>query len=117
MLAVRSAILVLTMGFLASPVAASHSSCGSSVAEGDAVVAACDLDQSDSMPVLDLLPDTSAFSGLARRTGRLKATLEESDHEFEEADLGPVHAPRGHNPPASVHFTSPPIPAICRLRC
>jgi hypothetical protein len=116
MFAVRSAILVLAMGSLTSPVAASVCSGGASPVR-EAVVAACYRDSSGSTPVMVSLPGTSAFSRLDRRAGRLKAALEESDDEVEEADLGPVHVPEGHRPQRSIHFASRPIPTTCRLRC
>jgi hypothetical protein len=116
MFAVRSAILVLAMGVLSTPVAASPSRCGPSPAR-DAAFAASDRHSSESTPVMLSLQAPSAFSPLVQRTGRLKAALEESDHDFDEADLGPVHLPDSHNPPASIHFASPPMPTTCRLRC
>jgi hypothetical protein len=116
MLAVPSAILVFAMGYLTSPVAGSLPSWGASIAP-DAIVAACSPDSLDSTPAVVSLPGTFAFSRMMRRTGRLKATVEESDDEFEEADLGPTYLPKGHNPPRSIHVASRPIPMSCRLRC
>jgi hypothetical protein len=116
MFAVRSAILVLAIGYFSSPVAASVSFRGSSPAR-DAIVAASHVDPSDSTLVVVSLPGPSAFSRMARRTSRLKAALEESRHDFEEADLGRVYLPKGHSPPPSTRFASPSIPTTCRLRC
>jgi hypothetical protein len=116
MFAVRSAMLVLALGFLAKPSAASASS-GTSSSGRDGTVAACQLDSSITRPDFVPLPDPSTFARLVRRKGHLRAALEETDHELEEADLGPVYIPRGHHSRPPIHFASPPIPTTCRLRC
>ena len=116
MFAVRSAMLALALGFLAEPFAASASS-GTSSSGRDGTAAACQFEKSIAEPVFLSLPDPSTFARLMRRKGRLKAALEETDHELEEADLGPVYVPHGQHPRPRIHFASPPIPTTCRLRC
>ena len=116
MFAVRSAMLALALGFLAEPCAASASS-GTSSSGRDGTVAACQLDSSIARPDFVPLPDPSTFARLVRRKGRLKAALEETDHELDEADLGPVYVPQGQHPRPRIHFASPPIPTTSRRRC
>jgi hypothetical protein len=117
MSAVPSAIFVLAMGFLNSPVATPVSSVGSPPATG-AVVVQCHLDSSSSLSDLISITSSSSLSRVARRKSRLKAVLEEeSDREFEETDLGPVDVPKGHNSARSNHFVRPFLATTCRLRC
>ena len=116
MFAVRSAMLVLALGFLAKPSAASASSGGSSSAT-DGTVAACQVDSSITRPDFVPLPDPSTFADWCRGKSHLKAALEETDHELEEADLGPVYVPKGRHSRPPIHFAPPPIPTTCRLRC
>jgi hypothetical protein len=119
MLAVPSALLLLAMGFLNSPVAASVSSVGDSPATG-AVVVLCHVESSNSLPTETLASITSglSLSRIARRKSRLKALIEEeSDREFEEVDLGPVDVPKRDNSPPSNHFVHPFLATTCRLRC
>jgi hypothetical protein len=117
MFAVPSALLVLAMGFLNSPVAAPVSSVGHSAGTG-AVVVQCHVESWNSLPTLASITSSSSLLRVGRRKSRLKAVLEEeSDREFEEVDLGPVDVPKRDNSPPSNHFVPPVLATTCRLRC
>jgi hypothetical protein len=118
MVAVRSALLVLALGLLTTPSAASASSGGSSSGARDGVAAARQLlDSSIATPVFIPLPDPSSCSRPVRRKAYLKAALEETDRELEEADLGPVYVLHGRHSRPSIPSASPAISTTCRLRC
>ncbi len=116
MFAVRSAFLVLVLGVLAMPCAASASSSRSSSATDD-VLKARQVDSSITSSVIVEFPDSSTISRRMRRKGHLKAALDETDHELEEADLGPVYVPDAHHSRRLVRIASPRILTTCRLRC
>jgi hypothetical protein len=141
MFAVPSALLVLAMGFLNSPVATPVSFAGCPCAAGEIVercqldswsgphfrgakgdfgevVGRCPLDSWSAVSTPVSIAGNSAFSQVGSRNGRLKAALEESDRDLEEEiDLGPVRVPEGHDSPPSNQFAVPVILTTCRLRC
>jgi hypothetical protein len=104
------------MGLFNSPVAAPVSSVGFSRATG-AVVAEHQLQSWNSLPTLVSTAGKSGFSRVARRKGRLKAVLEESDRKYANADLGRVDVTKEHHSPAAEHFAPPLVSTTCRLRC
>jgi hypothetical protein len=115
MFAVRSAMLLLALSLLLSPSMASASIGGSSGADGGAIsfdLKSSTLERDD----FSLTGETSVSRPVFRKV-RLKAVLEESDHELEEADLGPIQVPREHNSHTSIAVSSPFFPRTCRLRC
>jgi hypothetical protein len=115
MFAVRSAMLLLALSLLLLPSTASASIGGSSGADGGAT--SFDLQPSTfERHDLSLAGETSVSRPVFRKV-RLKAVLEESDHELDEADLGPIQVPREHNSYTSSAVSSPYFPRTCRLRC
>jgi hypothetical protein len=115
MFAVRSAMLLLAVILLRSPSAVSASSVGSSGAEGASISRALECSTGE----LDVvsLNDAAGVSRTVFRKLRQRAVLEETDHELEEADLGPIPAPRKLNSHTSIAVSSPFFPKTCRLRC
>jgi hypothetical protein len=115
MFAVRSAMLLIAVSLLFSPSAVSASTVGSSGADGCAIFRAVDF----SMSEVDAasLHGAITVSRMVFRKLRLKAVLEESDHELEEADLGRIPVPRKLNSHTSIAESRPVLPRTCRLRC
>jgi hypothetical protein len=115
MFAVRSAMLLVALNFVLSLSAVS----ASAVCSRGAVDVARNSDHRSSIGVLDIAPlsDTRSFSRVPFRRSRLKAVLEETDHELEEVDLGPIPAPRGPSSHTSIAVSSPFFPRTSRLRC
>jgi hypothetical protein len=116
MFAVRSATLLLALSVLTSPSRVSASSVVSSGA--DAVSVSRAVPSSIGDPGAASLNEAAGLSPMPFRRARLKAVvLEETDHDPDEADLGPINVPRmlsSHRPIAS---SSPFFPKTCRLRC
>jgi hypothetical protein len=141
MFAAPSALVVLAMGFLNSPVAVPVSFAGFPRAAGEVVerwqldpwsgthfrgakgdsgevVERCQLDSWSAISILVSIAGNSAFSQVGSRKGCLKAALEESDRDFEEEiDLGPVRVRDWHDSPRSIRFVPLVILTTCRLRC
>jgi hypothetical protein len=115
MFAVRSAMLLLALSLLLSPSVVSASSVESSGADGRSVSCAGD----SPIGELDVvsLNDAAGVSRTVFRKLRQRAVLEETDHELEEADLGPIPVPRKLNSHTSIAVSSPFFPRTCRLRC
>ena len=66
---------------------------------------------------VDSLNDLASVSRPVFRKLRLKAVLEETNHELEEVDLGPLQLPRKLNSHTSIALSPPFFPRTCRLRC
>jgi hypothetical protein len=116
MFAVRSAILLVALNLLMSPSAVSASSVVTSGADGVSLSRAA----GSWIGELDIAaaPDETNVSRAATRQSRLKAVLEEeTDRELEEADLGPIPAPRQRVSHTSITTSSLFIPRTSRLRC
>lgn len=117
MSAVRSAIVLLALGLLTSPPAASASTGGAGSGQFVAVTAS-PLDSQIAAADFIPLPDPSTWSPRMRRKARLKAVLvEETNRDLEETDLGPVHVPHLHDSRPSIQVASPSLPKTCHLRC
>jgi hypothetical protein len=115
MLAVRSAMLLVALNLLMSASAVSAPSVVVSGADGTSLP--CAVGSWTTELDIAAAPDETNISRPAIRQSRLKAVLEETDHELEEANLGPMPAPRGPLSHTPITMSSPFIPRTSRLRC
>ena len=116
MFAVRSAILVVALSFVISPIPVS-ASCSSPSAAGRVSLSHAG---ESSIVDRDVAPVTEApkVSPRASRRPRLKAVLEEeTDRKPEEIDLGTMPVPRMPGLHTSISISSPFNPRTSRLRC
>jgi hypothetical protein len=116
MFAVRSAILLVALSLPLSRSAVSAPCVLESGADGTSPPCAA----ASSTFELDIAaaPEETNISRSAIRQSRLKAVLEEeTDHELDEADLGPIPAPRRPVSHTPITMSSPFTPRTSRLRC
>ena len=116
MFAVRSAMLLLALSLIIITLRGFRLVCRIERCRR-AFPSSCALDSSIGELDVASLNDAAGVSRTVFRKLRLKAVLEETDHELEEADLGPIQAPRKLNSHTSIAVSPPFFPSTCRLRC
>jgi hypothetical protein len=117
MFAVRPAMLLLALGLLSLPPAASARLTAAEPTGTPRLSLSCPVDSPTTTPAE--FDNPADLSQRVFRRLRLKADIEEdeSDRKVAETDFGPVSTASGFHPHTSIDACRPVFPRTCPLRC